>query len=79
MRSKVSRRDSERQNASTDDKKPTEVQINLTCPHCEGGIVVVITKEQLQLLRKGFRSKLSQAMRYWGRIRLKIGKAEPKR
>ncbi len=61
-----------------DDKRPTEVKLNLTCPHCDGVLFVLISRDQLQLLRKGFRSKVSQAMRYWGNIRLKIGKGEKK-
>jgi len=60
---------------SRDDRRPAEVKLNLTCPHCDERLFVLISRDPLQLLRKGCRSKVSQAMRYWGNIRLKIGKA----
>lgn len=78
MSSRRSIRPSGKQKESRDDKRPTEVKLNLTCPHCDKGLFVLINRDQLQLLRKGFRSKVSQAMRYWGNIRLKIGKVDKK-
>ena len=60
---------------SRDDKRPSEVKMNLTCPHCDGKLFVIMTRSQMEQLRKGFRSKVSQAARYWANIRLKIGKA----
>lgn len=60
-------------------KRPESVQLNITCPHCEESVIVIITKAQVNLFRKGFRTRLAKATKLWSTIRVKVGKGKTKR